>query len=316
MTKRIAAAILAMAFALMLAPGFSYAMDSGPSSLTVVMEYNGLPLKGINVAIFRVAGMEEKDGGAIFSATQEFAGAGADFTGLTKKKNIELAAVLDAYASANNTAMSARATDKNGKASFADLPSGLYLVAQRDGENSRYTIAPYLVAVPGAKASGGGWDYNVVSYPKSEPVKRGTDLVSVSVFKIWKGANNPPNSVTVQLYRDGKPYGDAVSLGAGDYWRYTWDSLDPKNAWTVDEAYVPAGYEKAVSGSVSTGFIITNTKTPGTPPPTQPPGTPKTWDASNTFLWAMLLATSSIGLLFIAGQLVAAGRLLSKPRRM
>ena len=321
MTKRITAVILAMIFVLMLAPNFTWAMDSEPSNLTIVMEYDGSPLKGINVAISRVADAKEENGGVIFSATQEFAGAGADFSDLTKQKNIALAAVLDAYASANNIAMSARVTGSNGRATFTGLPAGLYLVAQRDGENSLYIVAPYLVAVPGLNAAGDGWDYDVVSYPKTEPVKREEELVSVSVFKIWKGTNNPPNNVVVQLYRNGDPYGGAVSLNAGNYWSYTWDSLNPKYTWTVDEPAVPTGYKKSVSGSVSTGFIITNTKTTGGTD--QPPGpangkttgaAPRTWDASNTFLWTMLLITSSVGLLFIFCSLLAAGRILSKPR--
>ena len=319
MKKRIAAAILAMLLALMLAPNLAYAIGSEPSGLTVVMEYGGLPLKGINVAVCQVAVAKEEKNDIIFEATEGFANAGADFTDLTKTKNIALAAVLDAYASANNVAMAAKATDSRGRAAFSGLAAGLYLVAQRDGEGSEYIIAPYLVAVPGLNATGDGWDYNVVSYPKTEPVKRVGELVSVSVFKIWKTFYENPNYVTVQLYRNGIAYGNAVTLNAGTYWRHTWDSLDPRYEWTVDETNVPYGFKKEVTGNAVTGFIIFNTaiQDPPTPPPTPPPapGIPGTGDAANPLLLITLSIMSAAGLLLLVRRFMAAGRLLGRPRR-
>ena len=320
MTKRITAFILAMIFVLMLTPNFTYAMDSVPSSLTVVMEYDGSPLKGVNVAVCRVADAKVEKYDVVYEATQDFTGAEADFTDLTKQKNIALAAVLDVYASAHDITMSVKATDSAGKAAFAGLSAGLYLVAQRDGANSRYIIAPYLVAVPGAGASGDQWNHDVVSYPKTEPVRRENELISVSVYKIWKVQYDHPNNIIVQLFRNGQPYGSPVSLNAGNYWRHTWDSLDPDDTWTVDETSVPAGYTKTISGNVNTGFIITNTKAPDTPPPAPPaqPGAPepRTGDTSNIPLWIILSITSSIGLLLIVNKVRATGRLLSKPRSM
>ena len=340
MMKRIITVIFALVMMLSMATNDSYAAGPEASSLTVVMEYGGRPLKGIGVAVCRVADAKEGSGGAVYSATQEFAGAGADFSGLTDSKNIALAAVLDAYASQNGIDMAVEATDGNGKAYFDGLPAGLYLVAQRDVDSSRYTVAPYLSAVPRPNAAGDGWVSNVVSYPKTEPVEREGELMSVDVFKIWKGTDSPPSNIMVQLYQDGKPYGNIVSINAWNYWRHTWVSLDPGHAWTVDEIDAPAGYTKAVSGDTKTGFIITNTKIPGAQDGNQPGaqdgnrpggqdggqdggqpggakgGTPKTWDASNTYFWAMLLVTSALCLLLLAFHLPDSGRLPSKPRRM
>jgi hypothetical protein len=80
-----------------------------------------------------------------------------------------------------------------------------------------------------------------------------------------------PGGVLAQLYRNGQPQGSAVTLNAANLWTHTWDGLNAGDTWTVDEIDVPGGYEKTISGSASTGFVITNSKNPGldlTPTPT------------------------------------------------
>ncbi|MCL2695179.1 MAG: Cna B-type domain-containing protein [Clostridiales bacterium] len=87
------------------------------------------------------------------------------------------------------------------------------------------------------------------------------DETSVLSRKVWAGANNPsrPGSVTVQLYRDGEPFGEPVTLNASNNWRYIWTNLEKGPVWTVDEIDVPEGYAKSVTGNASDGFVITNT---------------------------------------------------------
>ena len=307
--KRFTTIIFSVIFMLMLIPSAAYALSapsSEPSTLTIIMEYGNKPLDGIKIAICRVADAKEVPGGIVYDAAPSFAGAGADFTNLTEEKNIALAASLDAYASAHNIARSQNVTGSDGKAIFTDFSAGLYLVAQLEVDTSEYIIAPYLVAVPGINEQTKNWDYNVIAYPKTEPVKRDTGNISIGVHKIWVGTNNPPSSILVQLYKNGQPNGNTVTLNSGNYWSYTWSGLDSAGTWTVDELNVPAGFTKDVSGSVSTGFIITNTKTtdiPDEPPPKAPPDVPKTPpdgpktnDNSNPQLWIMLIAFGCTGL--------------------
>jgi len=172
--KRSIALIFAAILILALAPNIS-AAGTELSSLTVIMKYGGTALRGINLVVCRVAGANEENGGTTYTAVQDFAGAGADFTGIgdhtdpqTKEKNIALAATLNAYAYANTIARSSNATDKDGKAVFTGLAAGLYLVAQTGGENSEFAIAPYLVEVPAPGATDDGQGHHVVTYPKSE----------------------------------------------------------------------------------------------------------------------------------------------------
>ena len=90
------------------------------------------------------------------------------------------------------------------------------------------------------------------------------ETIDVRVTKAWQGAGEHPQSVRAQLYRDGTAYGAPATLSAANNWTRLWPGLDKGHAWTVDEADVPEGYTKSVSGDAVNGFTITNTK--GAPP--------------------------------------------------
>ena len=159
--------------------------------------------------------------------------------------------------------------------------------------------------------------------PKPDP---GSDDVDISVKKVWNDDDSDmrPDSISVQLYRGGKAYGDEVTLSEDNDWRYTWRDLNDGYTWSVEEVDVPDGY---VSKTTRMGnrWVITNTlegaeiKDPETPttdlPDTDVPtsgdtGTdlqnpdvpradaPKTGDA--TWLWAMAAAVSGMGLAWLA----------------
>jgi hypothetical protein len=227
-----------------------------PLSLTVEMKYNEEPLAGLGVAVCPVANVREVDGATVFEAVPAFSGAEADFTDLTDEKNIALAASLNDYAFALNIERDIKSTDISRKAVFSGLTPGLYLIAQAEAENSGFIIAPYLVSVV---------DSDVIAYPKAESVKHNTDVAPLSVYKVWVGADSLPVSILVQLYRNGAPYGNSVTLNAGNHWSNTWDNLSLKDTWTVDELNAPAGYTKSISGSASGGFVITNTRISNAP---------------------------------------------------
>jgi len=279
MLKRFAFIFLVITLMLSLTPCASYAINQESSTLTVVVKYEDRPLEGIDLAVCRVD-------------TDAFAGAGADFTNLTKEKNIALAAALDTYACANHIARNSKVTDSGGKATFTGLSAGLYLAAQLESENSDYIIAPFLAAV----------DNDVTAYPKTEPLKKDGETISISAYKIWAGIDSPPASVQVQLYRNGIAQGQPKTLGAGNFWRCVWDNLNPDGTWTADEVNVPAGYTKTVSGGAATGFIITNTKTPDKPVESTRPGkpdAPKTEDTNDMQIWITLIVISFIGLIAV-----------------
>ena len=126
---------------------------------------------------------------------------------------------------------------------------------------------------------------------------------SISVSKFWDDGDNAddirPESIKVQLYADGEPYGDPVTLDAENEWAHVWNGLPQKNekkdiVYTVGEPDVPEGYTAAVSGDAENGFTITNTHEPAkpkTPEPDKPSvdKTPQTGDGSIVVIAAVAL---------------------------
>ena len=141
------------------------------------------------------------------------------------------------------------------KYSFGNLPES------KGGKKIAYTVAEepvdgYTSAVDGS---------NITNTHKVE-------RTSVSVEKKWSDASNQdgvrPSSVSVQLYADGKAYGDPVTLDAANGWKHTWSGLDRNAAgkaiaYTVKEVSIPEGYTSETAGDAASGYAITNKHTPG-----------------------------------------------------
>ena len=167
---------------------------------------------------------------------------------------------------------------------FALVPEGSYM--NNNGMCSIYAKNVYQ----------GGAEINKNSFPgdqeKSGTVKISNrkdtpEETSVSVKKVWNDSNNQdgirPDSVTVQLYADGKASGAPVDLNAANNWSHTWSGLAKKAnktdiKYTVDEVSVPADYTKTVStNEAKTEYVITNTHVTETTEAT----VKKVWNDSN-----------------------------------
>ncbi len=112
---------------------------------------------------------------------------------------------------------------------FALVPEGSYM--NNNGMCSIYAKNVYQ----------GGAEIHKNSFPgdqeKSGTVKISNrkdtpEETSVSVKKVWNDSNNQdgirPDSVTVQLYADGKASGAPVDLNAANNWSHTWSGLAKK----------------------------------------------------------------------------------------
>ena len=88
--------------------------------------------------------------------------------------------------------------------------------------------------------------------------------------KVWKGdtAEDRPESITVQLLKDGKAY-STLELSASKDWKGRWVDLSEKYNWTVEELDVPDGYSSDVSVRNNT-WTITNTYDGGSVIPEEP----------------------------------------------
>ena len=154
------------------------------------------------------------------------------------------------------------------KYSFEDLP------VYKNGQKITYAIAES--AVENYSTAINGFDITNSYTPEK---------TSVTVLKRWNDSENQdgkrPNSVTVQLYADGKASGEPVTLTESGNWLYTWTGLpmyedgETKIQYTVQEtSKLPDGYTSSVTGSAEGGYVITNSYTPPTDPTETP--TPST----------------------------------------
>ena len=98
------------------------------------------------------------------------------------------------------------------------------------------------------------------------------ETLPISVRKVWVDDGTHPKEVKVQLFADGLAVGEAITLSAANEWKYSWDDLcrnvtengvTREIRYTVSELEIPEGYTAKITGGVSTGFVITNTYSPG-----------------------------------------------------
>lgn len=86
---------------------------------------------------------------------------------------------------------------------------------------------------------------------------------TVNVRKVWviDDGGERPDSVSVQLMRDGEPFGDPVTLSDANDWSHAWNDLESGHNWTVVELNVPDGFKATVSQSGDTFTIINDDTT-------------------------------------------------------
>ena len=81
----------------------------------------------------------------------------------------------------------------------------------------------------------------------------GTQNISVNL--VWSDSNNLPESVTVELLKDGSVV-DTKTLSAGNSWSATFTNQDLDGSYSVKVAD-NSDYTTSVSGDVNSGFKIT-----------------------------------------------------------
>ena len=154
---------------------------SRKGSLSITFTYDGEPISdGNKVGIFKAADVIE-DNGYKYVWNGEFAAVGRmpedldAVNGELAKKLVQIA--IDKKV---NLYRNSQELDKNGKVTFSDLPSGLYLVVHTkriqttlsDKSKVTYTINPFLVSIP--QKENGELNYDVSTKPKVSPDKKTT----------------------------------------------------------------------------------------------------------------------------------------------
>ena len=233
-------AVLALLFSLFFAcPQATLAAEAlDPSrvcSLTLVAHYNGSPLVGKRLRLYRVADGTTSTG---FTLSGSFVSAGVGLNGLDREGWSSAAALLSGYAT--NNAIAAHQisdSDANGTVVFPSLTQGLYLVvgdALSIGTHTYY-FSPFLVVLPTPTAQG-GWTYDVTAYPKIvDPGIEIPQVFDLTVVLRWSDTgftNIRPSTVGITLLRDGVVYSN-YKLSARENWRHTWEDLSEEYHWSV-----------------------------------------------------------------------------------
>ena len=163
----------------------------------------------------------------------------------------------------------------NWKYTFMGLPE------KENGKTINYTveeietIAGYETTITGSMTEG----YVITN-------THTPDTIDIPVEKVWVDSDNidgiRPESITVNLM-NGETVVATATLDESNNWKYTFTGL-PRTEngktinYTVEESNVPNGYIETITGTMSIGFVITNTI--NTPDETIVPVT-KVWDDSD-----------------------------------
>ena len=143
--------------------------------------------------------------------------------------------------------------------------------------------------------------YNITNHYKPE-------VTSFEVRKVWNDQNDQdklrPSQIQVQLYADGKAFGEPVTLKADNDWRHVFADLakyqeGKEVVYTVEEVAVPSGYSVTNSQTGVNQVTLTNTHQPKRPEDPGKKDLPKTGSAE-TFSLALagLMAMTGLGILW------------------
>ena len=143
--------------------------------------------------------------------------------------------------------------------------------------------------------------YNITNHYKPE-------VTTFEVRKVWNDQNDQdklrPSQIQVQLYADGKAFGEPVTLKADNDWRHVFADLakyqeGKEVVYTVEEVAVPSGYSVTSSQTGVNQVTLTNTHQPKRPEDPGKKDLPKTGSAE-TFSLALagLMAMTGLGILW------------------
>lgn len=133
-------------------------------SISLAMTYQGEPVPGGTLTLYRVADVVADGADYSFAYTADFAECSIPVTELG---SAELSAELERIAKANNLTGITQTLDEQGKTVFSELEIGLYLLVQDTAAPGFQKIQPFLVSVP--YNDNGHYIYDVDTAPKNLP---------------------------------------------------------------------------------------------------------------------------------------------------
>lgn len=130
-------------------------------SISLTMTYQGKPVGGGNMSLYRVGEIVEEDGSYSFALNDSFAPSGVSVADPTDR---EAARQLEDFARKNGIGRSIRVIQDDGTVIFEKLKPGLYLLSQDRPPKGYNPVDPFLVSVP--MSVEGHYVYEVDAAPK------------------------------------------------------------------------------------------------------------------------------------------------------
>lgn len=194
-TVRIAFAVVAVAFLLTSACFCVFAAEpidlSQKCSITFTMSYNGTPLTGSVLKIYRIASWAVHDGGYSFEWVSELADAGLD---LRDKDSEVFARHVSMLIESRSFPAFSSMVGPSGKTTFSELDSGLYVVYQTEAPKGYEAINAFCVSLPILDEE--GVHYNVQAAPKPRPEKT---TVPSTVPSSDPDSPTPPDEIITEV---------------------------------------------------------------------------------------------------------------------
>lgn len=134
-------------------------------SISVTMTYQGEPVSGGSLLLYRVADVAENNGDYFFRYVEALADCDIPLTDLTAQVAEDLAEVVEDQGLRGSVAQ----ISKIGQATFDGLEIGLYLLVQKKAASGYNDVAPFLVAVPNRENETYVYDVNASPKVDLEP---------------------------------------------------------------------------------------------------------------------------------------------------
>lgn len=220
----------------------------GSISVTLMDQDGKTPIVGAELSLYYVATVNlNSKNNLSYTFTNVFEGCGAALD------DPKLSMKLDAFVDDHSVSAEKLVTDAYGKASFTDLPLGLYFVKQTNSVEGYAPCTSFLVTVP--NENNNGYVYDVNASPKTDVAR----LTTIIIKKVWNtdASTQAVDSVTVQLLRNGVVV-ETATLSDQNNWQVIYSDMPESDAYSIKEVSVPKGFTATYSKSGYT-FTVTNT---------------------------------------------------------
>ena len=262
-------------------------------TLTVNFRPGGVSGEGTQMKLYQVATMT---GFGDFVPLGRFGELDEQMNGLQDGQWDTLALKLISHADSLGITPTAVRTVANGKATFENLPAGLYLIScDVFVRNATYYITnPMLVSLPNhAPDQPDAWTYQVTVNPKDSQIHSS----KIIVRKVWQNTTSADRQpVTIHLMVNGRITETVVLTSANDWRAELKTQLQNCESWSVVEATRLNGFQTPQWDWSWDGrninVYVTNTKktpytpsNPGGPTPTPKPNYPSVLPKTGLLWW-------------------------------